>query len=57
MSQHPLLVARVFPHDHQEEGCKEEVAQNVYYKCKSCPVEDQRDDPIDIGGKSFVNLH
>lgn len=50
MSQHPLLVARVFPHDHQEEGCKEEVAQNIYYKGKSCPVEDQRDDTVDVGG-------
>ena len=50
MDLYPLLVACIFPHDHQEECCEEEVAQNVYYKSKSCPIEDQGDDPIDVRG-------
>ena len=48
MKLYPFLVACIFSHDHQEECCKEEVAQNVNYKSKSCPIEDQRNDPIDV---------
>lgn len=48
MTHHPLLVPWIFPHNHQEEGCEEEVAQEVNYKGKDCAIEDQRNDAIDV---------